>query len=60
MLARVMAASVQQPRPLQSSMQRKLESALSPVVLKIINESYKHAGHSGNPTGAPDAETHFR
>jgi len=40
-------------------MQRKLE-ALSPVVLNIVNESYKHAGHAGNPGGGPDAETHFR
>ena len=23
------------------------------------NDSHKHAGHSGNPSGAPDAETHF-
>lgn len=60
MLARVMAASVQQPRPIQASMTRKLESALAPVVLRIINESHKHAGHAGNPGGGPDAETHFR
>lgn len=25
-----------------------------------MDESHKHAGHSGNPSGAPDAETHFR
>lgn len=25
----------------------------------MTNESHKHAGHSGNPSGAPDAETHF-
>lgn len=39
---------------------RKLEAALRPASLTIINESHKHAGHSGNPTGAADAETHFR
>eukprot|EP00879_Flechtneria_rotunda_P006801 GHRR01007145.1.p1 GENE.GHRR01007145.1~~GHRR01007145.1.p1 ORF type:complete len:107 (+),score=32.50 GHRR01007145.1:236-556(+) len=59
MIGRIMAASVQQPRPIAASMQRKLET-LSPVVLRIINESQKHAGHSGNPSGAADAETHFR
>eukprot|EP00878_Enallax_costatus_P004328 GHUV01004559.1.p1 GENE.GHUV01004559.1~~GHUV01004559.1.p1 ORF type:complete len:112 (+),score=31.68 GHUV01004559.1:592-927(+) len=57
---RVMAASVEPVRPIQASMQRKIESALMPVKLSIVNESYKHAGHSGNPSGAPDAETHFR
>lgn len=59
MIARVMAASVQPSRPIQASMQRKLES-LSPMVLNIVNESHKHAGHAGNPGGGPDAETHFR
>lgn len=39
---------------------RKLEAALRPTSLTIVNESHKHAGHSGNPTGAADAETHFR
>ena len=39
---------------------RKLEQALAPTVLKVTNDSHKHAGHSGNPSGAPDAETHFR
>lgn len=24
------------------------------------NDSHKHAGHAGNPSGAPNAETHFR
>lgn len=24
------------------------------------DESHLHAGHSGNPSGRPDAETHFR
>jgi BolA protein len=39
---------------------RKLEEALSPSVLNIVNESHLHAGHMGNPSGAPDAETHFK
>ncbi len=39
---------------------RKLEAALKPVQLKIVDESHKHAGHSGNPSGNPDAETHFK
>lgn len=61
MLARrfVMAANAQS-RPIQASMQAKLEAQLKPAALRIINESHKHAGHSGNPTGAADAETHFR
>lgn len=37
-----------------------MQEALSPVSLSVLNESHKHAGHSGNPSGAPDAETHFR
>jgi BolA-like protein 1 len=38
----------------------KLTHALHPTSITLNNESHKHAGHSGNPTGAPDAETHFR
>lgn len=38
---------------------RKIRSALTPTVLVIENESHKHAGHAGNPSGAADAETHF-
>ena len=39
---------------------RKLEDALQPEQLTVINESHKHAGHAGNPSGDPGAETHFR
>lgn len=39
---------------------RKIEAAFKPVSFKVIDESHKHAGHSGNPSGHPDAETHFR
>ncbi len=34
-----------------------LEQALEPVVLKILDESAHHAGHSGAPQGG---ESHFR
>lgn len=36
-----------------------LQDTLQPTSLDIKNDSNKHAGHTGNPTGAPDAETHF-
>jgi hypothetical protein len=39
---------------------RKLTESLKPAVLNIVDESHKHAGHSGNPSGSPDAETHFK
>jgi stress-induced morphogen len=44
----------------QNSQNSKLQAALAPVSLSVANESHLHAGHSGNPSGAPDAETHFR
>lgn len=53
------AAAARQPGPISTSMHLKLTEALKPVSLAIQNDSHKHAGHSGNPTGAPDAETHF-
>ena len=34
----------------------KLEAALSPVTLEIVDDSHKHAGHSGAREGG---ETHF-
>ena len=46
--------------PVAFSIQRKLAEALTPASLSVVNESHKHAGHSGNPSGAADAETHFR
>ena len=39
---------------------RKLQESLHPSKLEVVNESHLHAGHSGNPSGAADAETHFR
>ncbi|GAQ90732.1 hypothetical protein KFL_006780030 [Klebsormidium nitens] len=47
-------------RPLFSLLDSKLRAAFNPVNLTIVNESRMHAGHSGNPSGDPDAETHFR
>lgn len=41
-------------------MSRKLEEGLAPTTVNIVNESHLHAGHMGNPDGAPDAETHFK
>lgn len=38
---------------------RKIEEAFQPKSLTIVNESHKHAGHIGNPSNNPDAETHF-
>jgi hypothetical protein len=37
-----------------------VQEALEPLRLSIQNDSHKHAGHAGNPSGAPDAETHFK
>lgn len=42
---------------LEERMRQKLESALAPVVLDIVNESALHKGHAGdNGSG----ESHFR
>lgn len=38
---------------------RKITESLKPVTLSIVNESHKHAGHVGNPSKDPNAETHF-
>eukprot|EP00898_Chlorokybus_atmophyticus_P001181 jgi/Chlat1/2063/Chrsp17S02531 len=46
--------------PMASEMEKKLTEQLRPSRLEIVNESHMHAGHSGNPGGGPDAETHFR
>ncbi|GMH42508.1 hypothetical protein BSKO_10427 [Bryopsis sp. KO-2023] len=47
-------------KPIFASIQRKLTEAFNPESLEIIDESSKHAGHAGNPSGDPSAETHFR
>lgn len=41
-------------------LRRKLTEAFSPTVLKLVNESHKHAHHKQNPNRGPDAETHFK
>ena len=39
----------------------KLEKALQPVKLEVIDESHQHAGHMMHPGGVePRGETHFR
>lgn len=47
-------------RPIYGRIHAKLTESLSPVTLTIKDESFMHAGHSGNPSGDPDAETHFK
>ncbi|MDJ0896094.1 MAG: BolA family protein [Alphaproteobacteria bacterium] len=37
--------------------EQKLEGALSPTRLRVIDDSHKHAGHAG---ARPGGETHFR
>lgn len=44
--------------PVQTAMERKLQEALSPVFMDIVNESAAHKGHTGNPAPHLD-ETHF-
>jgi len=41
---------------IQSSIRAKLNGALSPVLLEIVDESAKHAGHAG---ARPGGQTHF-
>jgi BolA protein len=48
---------MQQTDEYQSRIRQKLEAALKPVRLEIVDDSAKHAGHAGhNPRG----ETHFK
>ena len=47
-------------RPIATAMRRKLQTALQPTVLEIVDESWQHAGHAGNPAkDDASAETHF-
>jgi len=43
--------------PVGKRMADKLEKALAPSALEVIDESHHHAGHSGS---RPDGESHFR
>jgi len=44
--------------PVEDSIRAKITAQLQPEELEIINESDRHAGHSGNPNNDP--ETHFK
>mmetsp|Transcript_4842 Transcript_4842/g.9647 ORF Transcript_4842/g.9647 Transcript_4842/m.9647 type:complete len:108 (-) Transcript_4842:81-404(-) len=53
------AKSSMSPGPIQQSIETKIQNALKPSALTIQNDSAKHAGHAGNPSEDPNAETHF-
>ena len=42
---------------MQQTITQKLDAALQPQSLDVIDESHQHAGHSG---ARPGGETHFR
>ncbi len=42
---------------MKNSIRKKLTVALSPLVLEIIDESHKHAGHAG---ARPGGNSHFK
>lgn len=44
--------------PVKAGIERKLNDALAPVSLNVIDESHHHAGHGHHRH--PDGETHFR
>jgi BolA protein len=46
-----------EPGPVAKRIRQKLEEALSPQTLQVIDESHLHAGHAGS---RPGGETHFR
>jgi BolA protein len=43
--------------PVQATLRAKLEAALAPLRLDIVDESHRHAGHAG---ARPEGETHFK
>ncbi|HEY8580491.1 MAG TPA: BolA family protein [Beijerinckiaceae bacterium] len=44
----------------KDSMRAKIEAALAPTSLDVIDDSHKHAGHILHPGGVePKGETHF-
>lgn len=46
--------------PVKEQIQEKLEAALAPQRLEIVDDSAKHAGHLHNPdNGEGRGETHF-
>ena len=45
----------------KDTLSAKLEEALQPLMLEVIDESHQHAGHMMHPGGVePRGETHFR
>lgn len=43
------------------SIRKKLQEALTPATLKVVDESHRHAGHLQHDGGAgQEGETHFR
>ena len=49
------------PKPVRASMERKLNEALQPKSLTILDESSQHAGHAGSRMlASPSGETHFK
>jgi len=45
----------------KDALSAKLEEALQPLTLEVIDESHQHAGHMMHPGGVePRGETHFR
>jgi BolA protein len=45
------------PGPVAKRIREKLEGALAPESLEVIDESHLHAGHAGS---RPGGESHFR
>ena len=41
----------------KDTIESKLTSALTPMSLRVVDESHLHAGHAGH---RPEGETHFR
>ena len=51
----------QQQATVKDTIAAKLEKALQPERLEVIDESHQHAGHMMHPGGVePRGETHFR
>jgi BolA protein len=44
---------------LKTRMIEKLNQALAPELLDVVDDSHRHAGHLGNPGSAAGSETHF-
>ena len=44
---------------LEATMRQRLETALQPSLLEVINESHRHAGHAGDD-GSGESHWHVR